>query len=137
MNSVCFTGHRNLPYERAELELRLYKILENYINKHGLTDFYAGGAVGWDTLAALTVIKLRNVYPHIRLHLVLPCSNEEQTAKWSANDKEIFYKILSDADHVEYTSQHYYNGCMKVRNARIVECADICFFYWNTNNFNS
>ncbi len=137
MKTLCFTGHRNLPYERADLELRLYNTIENYILFHDLTDFYAGGAIGWDTLAALTVLKLRNIYPHIRLHLVLPCSNEEQTAKWSAKDKEIFYKILSEADYVEYTSQHYYNGCMKVRNARLVECADICFCYWNTYNLHS
>lgn len=41
--------------------------------------------------------------------------------------------ILSAADSVEQTSGHYYNGCMKVRNARLVELADCCFCYWNPN----
>lgn len=137
MKSACFTGHRNISGDIINLKQTLYNTLEKYITNYGLTDFYAGGALGWDTLAALTVIKLRSIYPHIRLHLILPCSNEEQTAKWSDKDKWIFYRILSSADHIEYTSQYYYKGCMKARNARLVECADICFCYWNTNNFHS
>ena len=137
MKSACFTGHRTLSGDIINLKETIYNALEYYIKYHGLTDFYAGGAVGWDTLAALTVIKLRKVYPHIRLHLILPCSNEEQTAKWSFKDKDIFYTILSEADNIEYTSTYYYNGCMKARNTRLVECADICFCYWNTKNFHS
>lgn len=137
MKSASFTGHRHLSGDIKSLAEYLYNTLDHHIKYHGLSDFYAGGAMGWDTLAALTVIKLRNIYPHIRLHLILPCSNQEQTLKWSAKNKEIFYKILAQADSVEYTSNHYYNGCMKIRNARLVECADICFCYWNTNNFHS
>ena len=42
-----------------------------------------------------------------------------------------FYCILSLADKIEYTSEHYFKGCMKLRNARLVEYADICFCYLN------
>lgn len=131
--SACFTGHRSLTGDTTNLETRLYDILERAINKESVTDFYAGGAVGWDELTARTVLKLREIYPQIKLHLVLPCSNEEQTAKWTKEQKTEFYCILGLADSVEYTSEHYYNGCMKVRNARLVELADFCFCFWDTN----
>ncbi len=99
---------------------------------YGLTDFYAGGAIGWDTLAAQTVLRIKERYPHVRLHLVLPCSNAEQTAKWSEEQKAEFYRILSLADDVEYTSEHLDKDCMKRRNARLVELAtDYCICYWN------
>ncbi len=131
--SACFTGHRSFTGDTTNLEARLYDILERAITKKSVTDFYAGGAVCWDELAARTVLKLREVYPQIELHLILPCSNEEQTAKWTKEQKTEFYRILNLADSVEYTSEHYYNGCMKVRNARLVELADFCFCFWDTN----
>lgn len=131
--SACFTGHRIFTGDTTNLETRLYDILERAIIKMTVADFYTGGAVGWDELAARTVLKLREVYPHIELHLILPCSNEEQTAKWSTEQKTEFYRILGLADSVEYTSEHYYKDCMKVRNARLVELADFCFCFWDTN----
>lgn len=133
MKSCCFTGHRSFTGDTTNLDTRLYDILERAINKKSVADFYCGGAVGWDELAAQTVLKLREIYPHIKLHLILPCSNEEQTAKWTKEQKAEFYRILNLADSVEYTSEHYYNGCMKVRNARLVELADFCFCFWDTN----
>ena len=99
--SACFTGHRSLTGDTTNLETRLYDILERAINKESVTDFYSGGAVGWDELTARTVLKLREIYPQIKLHLVLPCSNEEQTAKWTKEQKTEFYCILGLADSVE------------------------------------
>lgn len=131
--SACFTGHRNFTGNTKNLDTRLYDILERAITKKNVADFYTGGAVGWDELAARTVLKLREIYPHIKLHLILPCSNEEQTAKWTKEQKTEFYRILALTDTVEYISEHYYNGCMKIRNARLVELADFCFCFWDTN----
>lgn len=133
MRSACFTGHRKIAVDTVTLETHLYNELEKAITENGVSNFYAGGAVGSDELAARTVLKLREIYPHMKLDLILPCSNEEQTEKWSEEEKTGFYRILRLADPVEYTSEHYYNGCMKKRNARLVECADICFCYWNAN----
>lgn len=134
MKSACFTGHRNISGDITGLKKILYNTLESYIKNYGLTDFYAGGAVGWDTISAMTVLKLKKIYPDIRLHLILPCSSEEQTKKWTAQQQSVFYNLLSLADSAEYTSQHYYNGCMKTRNARLVEYADICFCYLKPDN---
>ncbi|MDE7105399.1 MAG: DUF1273 domain-containing protein [Ruminococcus sp.] len=134
MKSACFTGHRRISGNITKIKKNLYNTLEYYINKYGLTDFYAGGAVGWDTISAIEVIKLRIIYPQIKLHMILPCSNEEQTKYMNTQQKEIFYNILRFADSIEYVSQNYYNGCMKLRNARLVEYADCCLCYFNPDN---
>lgn len=132
MKSAMFTGHRILSGDVLDLEQRLYSVLERGICNYGLRDFFAGGAVGWDTLAAKTVLLLRERYSFIKLHLILPCCNEEQTLKWSTQQRTEFYRILSLANSVEYTAYHYYNGCMAVRNARLVELAtDCCFCYFD------
>ena len=136
--SVCFTGHRTIDGDREKLSARLYALLERLVTEKKVTDFYTGGAVGWDALAALTVLKLRESYPEVKLHLVLPCPFEEQSAKWNEAQKTEYLCIFGLADSVEQVSDRYYNGCMKARNARLVELAsDYCICYWNPKDFRS
>ena len=132
MKSVCFTGHRNVRITNELLAL-LNKTLTDLI-ENGAADFYAGGALGWDMLCEQIVLDLRKKYPHIKLHLVLPCSEVEQTARWNDMQKEEYRKILNAANDIEYTSDHYYDGCMKVRNARLVELADCCVCYYDNRS---
>lgn len=124
--SACFTGHRSISADRTALSDRLYTLLEKLTNERNVTDYYAGGAYGFDAVASSAVIKLREKYPQIKLHLILPCSNAEQTAE--------FQHILAHADSVEYVSEHKTRTCMKQRNARLVELADLCICYWNVND---
>ena len=127
--SVCFTGHRNVK-ETSELKNALIKQLVKLIDE-GATDFYAGGAVGWDMLCERAVIELRERFPHIKLHLILPCSTEEQTAKWNESDKAEFKRLLLASDTVEICSEPYFDGCMKLRNQRLVDLSDVCVCYYN------
>lgn len=64
-NTACFTGHRIIPLlERHTVS----KALENAVIasiENGYRYFGAGGALGFDTMAALTVLRLRNKYPQI------------------------------------------------------------------------
>ncbi len=137
MKSACFTGHRNLAEDTSQLEERLYNVLERAITNAGITDFYSGAAIGFDEICSKMVLKLREKYPNIRLHLILPCSSQEQTAKWSTVQRSEYMRILEAADTVEQTSQYYYDGCMKRRNAHLVELADYCFCFFNTGNLRS
>lgn len=129
---VCFTGHRYVK-ESPELDSSLRGLLIELIDD-GADVFYAGGAVGWDMLSAWTVIALRERYPQTRLHIILPCPEEDLTAKWSENDKMELMSLLSAADMVERCSEHYYDGCMKVRNQRLVDLSDVCVCYYNQND---
>lgn len=128
--SACFTGHRDMAESESAVSERLYILLEKLVTEEQIAVYYAGGAVGFDTVAAKCVLRLREKYPQVRLRLVLPCSNEEQTRKWTANQKYEFRQILTSADSVEYTAKHQFRGCMAFRNARLVEHAtDYCICY--------
>ena len=133
--SACFTGHRNIRHNAQELSSLLCKLLDVMIAEKDITDYYVGGAVGFDTIAAYSILKMQEKYPKVKLHLILPCSNEDQTKGWTVEQVSDFEYILGLAHSVEYISNNYYNGCMKKRNARLVELAsECCICYWNTNN---
>ena len=94
--TCCFTGHREIPLSEYE---KIQNALEQTIislMKKGVCYFGAGGALGFDTMAALTILKLKETYPHIKLILVFPCEN--QTGKWQQKDIDIYENIKSKVD---------------------------------------
>ncbi len=125
--TVCFTGHRKIPPEQAgALGRQLKSTLIQLIND-GYRYFGAGGALGYDTLAAQTVLELKTQHPDVKLILVLPCLS--QTRGWSARDIEIYEDIKNKADKVVYTSQEYTKGCMHKRNRHLVDNSSVCVCY--------
>ena len=127
--TCCFTGHRNIPTEKyPEIQRALmFQVIE--LIHDGIRCFYAGGALGFDMMAALTVLNLKKHFPPIRFILVLPCKN--QTRGWCEENKKIYNHILIEADEVIYTSEKYYSGCMHRRNRDMVELSGVCVCYMN------
>ena len=124
---VCFTGHREIPEnEYGSLSGALSEVLEGLIAE-GATEFRTGGARGFDTLAALTVLLLRRRHPEIRLHLILPAPS--QTRGWPQDEVTLYEQIRAQADSHRYVSLGYYNGVLQMRNRALVEGADICVAY--------
>ena len=122
-----FAGHRDIPREQyPEVQRRIEQATERLIAQ-GITYFGVGGAVGFDTLAALTVLKLRPKYPGVRLVLILPCKDHDFS--WPGEDRELFQQIAAKADKVVYTAEKYYNGCMYKRNRHMAEQSGWCITY--------
>ena len=120
----CFTGHRKISRgEMIRLPEILDKILESLVWQ-GVSTFRAGGAIGFDTVAALAVIEKKREHPEIRLELELPC--KDQSEGWSDADKRVYEYVLSKADNVSYTYEKYRKGCMFERNRRLVDGSDFC-----------
>lgn len=117
--TVCFSGHRVLYDSKDEIENRLEKAIRQCIT-NGAENFMAGGALGFDTLAARTVLRLKKEYPKIRLVLALPCPPSEQTLRWTNQQKGEYQEILEQADEVITLSPKYVNGCMLERNRYMV-----------------
>ncbi len=129
MRTCCFTGHRNLPQNQIdEVKSALTNEVIKLIDK-GVIYYGAGGAIGFDTLAAQTIIELREDYPQIKLILIIPCRN--QSDKWSQEDKRIYEDIKSKADKVVYLSEKYENGCMLKRNRHMVNHSNFVIAAWD------
>jgi len=125
--TCCFTGHRNIPSnEQAAIQKRLEAEIEKLILQ-GVAFFACGGALGFDTMAALAVLKLRQEFSHIQLLLVLPYRS--QARGWNKKDRRIYNQTLNKADKVIYTSEFYYNGCTHKRNRHLVDQSEVCVCY--------
>ncbi len=126
--TCCFTGHRKLPtgWDRRKLAQGLEKAIIEKIEK-GVRFFGAGGARGFDVLAAQTVLKLKRKYSDIKLILVLPCLT--RTRGWRAADVEEYEHIKAQADKVVYVSQEYTKDCMFKRNRHLVDSSSVCICY--------
>ena len=125
--TCCFTGHRRIdPTLYSILAKNLNATIE-YLIKTGYRYFGAGGALGFDTMAAQCILKLKEKYPHIKLILVLPCLS--QADHWSHNDITIYETIKSKADKVVYTSKEYTKDCMFKRNRHLVDNSSVCVCY--------
>lgn len=128
--TCCFTGHRDCKDDR-KLRKRLKLAVTELITQRGVRYFCAGGALGFDTIAARCIIRLKRKYPHIRLILILPCP--EQDRYWSDRDKAVYKDITDKADRVVYTSLRYTRGCMHRRNRCLVDNSAYCIAYCGKN----
>ena len=125
--TCCFTGHRQIPLEkRAEIAGQLKCVIVS-LYQRGVQFYGAGGALGFDCLAAQTVLRLRESCPGMKLILVLPCLT--QTRGWPAADVAEYERIKGLADKVVYTAQAYTAGCMHKRNRHLVDNSSVCVCY--------
>ena len=127
IKTCSFTGHRQIRTEDKEsLESLLMRGVK-YAYGQGCRRFLTGGAIGFDTMAALAVLALRDSYPDVRLVLVLPCKDQDRY--FSPEQKKAYKTVKKRADEIIYTSEVYTEGCMLVRNRYLAEQADIMLAY--------
>ncbi|MFR6278836.1 MAG: SLOG family protein [Acutalibacter sp.] len=124
----CFTGHRRIPeQEMLWVRRRLREEILDLAQK-GVDTFLTGGALGFDTLAAQEVLRMRAMgLPSLKLVLALPYMNQE--AQWSQRDAAVYRTLLRQADNVVYTSQEYHRGCLFQRNRYLVDHSAYCVCY--------
>ena len=126
--SLAFTGHRIVPVEKQdEIRARLVEAV-SVASKSGITCFFSGMAMGFDLMAAETVLSLKGRYPDIRLIAVIPF--RRQSCRWPSMEKERYQNIISRADRVIVLSEHYFHGCLLKRNDFMLEhsCGVIAFY---------
>ena len=127
--SCCMSGHRSLPSNLQE-QVWLQKNLRGAIAQlveEGIDIFYTGGALGFDTLAAVTLLEMRQRLPGIQLYLTVPYP--EQHLGWSKTDQKLYERIRESADRVYIVSPRYHKDCMKRRNYFMVDHSCVCAHY--------
>lgn len=130
--TCCFTGHREIfNGDEARLEKWLEETISELYLYNGVRYFGSGGAIGFDILAAEVVLRLMRKYSEIKLILVLPCPLHDKF--WNKEWKQRFARIAKQASKIVYTSDHYHNHCMYVRNQHLVDHSDWCIAYFRKN----
>ena len=134
--TCCFTGHRpqslgfppGSPAETA-LKNRLAGEILRLIEEQNVRHFISGMALGVDTWAARTVLQLKEIYPALTLECAVPC--RAQAKYWSRRDRETYLSVLRAADRVTVLQEAYTPFCMQLRDAYMVERADVVLAVWN------
>lgn len=126
-STCCFTGSRSLKKEDYQNISELVKKEVVSLYQKGITNFICGGALGFDTIAAITVINLKTVCPDIKLHLALPCQNH--FSMWSDSEIAQFKTISKHSDSIKYVSQQYQKYCMFKRNRYMIDNSAHCISY--------
>lgn len=114
--TCCFTGHRQLRLPEKEVIKKLRPIIKDAI-KNGFNHFICGGALGFDTLAAELIIKLKR-RKKITLEIAMPCP--EQNAMWTTMQKQKYIDILNKADKQTLICRSYIQSCYQKRNEYMV-----------------
>ena len=118
--TCCFTGHRSLSYEeKLKAAVRLREIIAEQI-KAGVVFYGAGGARGFDTLAAQTVLDMKKEYPQLRLILVLP---------WKIRPEDGEVRILR---FLRISSEEAIRLCMCLGNTLRTACTGATAIWWIT-----
>ncbi|MBR2340812.1 MAG: DUF1273 family protein [Clostridia bacterium] len=123
--SCAFTGHRELGEDFSQKSLK--KQIKHLIEQ-GVKTFYDGGAIGFDLIAAETVLKFRKRYG-LKLILCVPFYGQE--SRFPARDKTRYQAIYKKADEVVIVSEHYYRACFLKRNDYMIDRADYMIAYLN------
>lgn len=125
--TCCFTGHRKLPSDEV---LKIRQRTREEIKKayvFGYRRFLCGGALGYDTMCAVEVLRLRQSCPDVKLILVYPCLGQD--ARWQEKDREIYRRIYDECDECYCMSEKYTQGCMHLRNRAMVNESSLVIAY--------
>ena len=135
----CFTGYRpskfpfalddgNSQFKRFENKLidAVFSLADE-----GCYTFYSGMAMGFDIIAARTVLMLRDSYKKASISLVCVIPFIEQPKTYDNKWRDEYNYILSAADETVLISDKYFKGCYQRRNIFMVDNSDYILTWYN------
>ena len=127
--TVAFTGHRTIngQYhpngEWGAVMTATLQLITTLHYKYGHVEFISGGALGFDQVAALSVIHLRGT-GGLPIKLIMALPFREFDSKWPTSSKKVLATIVSNADLTNYISDPGYAPWkMQTRNEWMVDYA--------------
>ncbi len=129
--TCCFTGYRpeKFPFKLESSDPK-YSEFENALFEQVLSlaeencqSFYCGMAMGFDLIAAETVLAVKNAFPKpLKLICVLPFEGQGIGFPYPWGRR--FQNVLQNADSVVVLSKKYSTGCYQKRNIYMVDNSD-------------
>ncbi len=112
----------------ATIRRELSSLLEEFYSA-GERQFFVGGAVGFDLLAAEVVMELRRAHHDVELTLVRPFEGQE--IRYPTVDKLRYNEILESANDVVTIAEGYNVGAYHMRNGYLVSHCNTLIAYSN------
>lgn len=129
-NSVAFTGHRYVPYSAyPRITKNLKDIIKDLYTYDCIRNFYCGMAMGFDMLAAETVLEMKKHLPDITLSAVVPY--RQQSERFSPKAKTRYEALLEKADNVVVLNEKYNDRCFLDRNDYMIDHGRLVVAYYD------
>lgn len=127
--TCCFTGHRILPpQEVRKIAADTAKKAVSLIAEKGVRFFGVGGAIGYDSLAAEVLFKLRETrFPEIKIILVCPFPG--MTDRWTIEQRTRYDYLFPQYDKVVYLAYKASREAYLARNRHLVDWSSYCICY--------
>lgn len=127
--TCCFTGHRLIPsHELDTVTARTEIKIRELIVHNNVRFFGVGGAIGYDTLAAKILFRLRETdFPQIKIILVYPF--DSFTARWNIEQKTEYALLLPQYDKTVCVAQSATKEAYLARDRHLVDCSAYCIAY--------
>ena len=139
--SCCFTGYRpqKFPFkllksepQYIEFENLLFSKITELIN-NGCYTFYSGMAMGFDIIAAESVLLAAKVMENFPVRLICAIPFLDQAKKFPPEWRERYNSVLKCADSAVLISDKYYSGCYFDRNRFMVDNSDFVLTWFDGN----
>ena len=139
ITSCCFTGYRpnKFPFELNQSNAE-YIRFENKLTDavfslpdEGCHTFYCGMAMGFDIIAAETVLLLKKGIKNTEVRLICVIPFKGQEASFPPEWKERFNNILRNADEIIYLCEQYHKSCFQERNKYMIDNSDIVLTWFD------
>ena len=127
LNTVCFSGNREIPAEEMNYVLLRTETMIRSILHFGYRTFLCGMAMGFDSIAFDILQKMKAEYPDIKVVACVPCKGQEKY--FPEDEKKAYRRRIEQADRVICFSEKYTRYCMMERNIFMVDHSDIVVGY--------
>ena len=124
--TCCFTGHRDIPADRLQMVMTGTEAKVRELISQGYR--YFGGAVGYDTIVAELLFRLRErEYPEIKIILVYPFDGF--ISRWSDSQQATYARLLPMYDKRVCVCKSASKEAYLARDRHLIDCSSICVAY--------
>ena len=126
--TCCFTGHRNIPAGQLEEIVARTTAKVRELISEGYRCFMVGGAVGYDTLAAELLFRLRDG-EHLDIRVTLAYPFDGYMDRWSEEQKATYERLLPLYDERICVAAAASRGAYLQRDRYMADASSMCIAY--------
>ena len=126
--TCCFTGHRDIPTDRLQMVMTGTEAKVRELISQGYRYFGVGGAIGYDTIVAEMLFRLRErEYPWIKIILVYPFDGF--ISRWSDSQQATYTRLLPLYNKRVCVCKSASREAYLARDRHLVDYSSACIAY--------
>ena len=126
--TCCFTGHRDIPTDQLQMVMANTEAKVRELISRGYRYFGVGGAIGYDTIVAEMLFRLREQeYPGIKIILVYPFDGF--ISRWSDSQQATNTRLLPLYNKRVSGCKTPSREAYLTRDRHLVDCSSVCVAY--------